>query len=143
MLNPCARESKARTGRFLGEKLMSDHGLFFFYEGQQGAANGQASWGVFQGCAGLCTAGCWLASWLRQLKTSTAMDLGISILLISACVALRNLGLLIKTVWSMIYLSASLLRTLASAGRGWATTIRLTVDRDCSRHGVRRFDGSF
>ena len=28
VLNPCARESKARTGRFLREKLMSDHGLF-------------------------------------------------------------------------------------------------------------------
>ena len=41
VLNPCARESKARTGRFLREKLMSDHGLFSSYEGQQGAANGQ------------------------------------------------------------------------------------------------------
>ena len=48
MLNPCARESKARTGRFLREKLMSDHGLFSSYEGRQGAANGQNSWGVFQ-----------------------------------------------------------------------------------------------
>ena len=28
MLNPCARESKAQTGRFLREKLMSDHGIF-------------------------------------------------------------------------------------------------------------------
>ena len=28
-LNPCARESKARTGRFLREKLISDHGMFF------------------------------------------------------------------------------------------------------------------
>ena len=27
-LNPCARESKALTGRFLREKLMSDHGHF-------------------------------------------------------------------------------------------------------------------
>ena len=25
VLNPCARESKARTGRFLSEKLISDH----------------------------------------------------------------------------------------------------------------------
>ena len=32
-LNPSARESKARTGRFLREKLMSDHGHFFSYEG--------------------------------------------------------------------------------------------------------------
>ena len=45
MLNPCARESKARTGRFLREKLIPDHGLFSFYEGRQGVANGQNSWG--------------------------------------------------------------------------------------------------
>ena len=51
VLNPCARESKARTGRFLRKKLISDHGLFSSYEGQQGTANGQDSWGVFQGCA--------------------------------------------------------------------------------------------
>ena len=28
LLNTCARELKARTGRFLGGNLMSDHGLF-------------------------------------------------------------------------------------------------------------------
>ena len=44
MLNPCARESKARTGRFLREKLISDHGLFYFYDVRQGAANGQGLW---------------------------------------------------------------------------------------------------
>ena len=48
MLNPCARESKARTGRFLRENLMSDHGLFSSNEGQQGAANGQDSLGFFR-----------------------------------------------------------------------------------------------
>ena len=32
-LNPCARESKARTGRFLREKIISDHGLSSSYEG--------------------------------------------------------------------------------------------------------------
>ena len=52
MLNPCARESKARTGRFLREKLISDHGLFSFYEGQQGAANMQDSWGFFKDAQG-------------------------------------------------------------------------------------------
>ena len=49
MLNPCARESKARTGRFLREKLISDHGLFSSYEGQQGAAIGQDSCDVISG----------------------------------------------------------------------------------------------
>ena len=47
------RESKARTGMFLGEKLISDHCLFSSYEGRLGAANGKDSWGVFQGCTGL------------------------------------------------------------------------------------------
>ena len=45
VLNPCARELKARTGRFLREKLISDHGLFSSFEGRRGAANGQDSWG--------------------------------------------------------------------------------------------------
>ena len=60
--------------------------------------------GLFQGCTGLWTAGCWLARRLHQLKASTTMDLGISILLVSVqCVALRNLELLIKTGWSVIF----------------------------------------
>ena len=49
VLNPCARESKVRTGRFLKRKLMSDRGPFSSYEDQQRAVNGQDSWGVFQG----------------------------------------------------------------------------------------------
>ena len=84
MLSPCARESKARTGRFLIENLISDHGLLSSSEDQQGTANGQDSWGVFQGCTGLWTVGYWLARRLHQLKASTTMDLGISIFLISA-----------------------------------------------------------
>ena len=52
MLNPCARESRARTGRFLREKLNADHGLFSSYEGKQGAVNGQDSWGFFRDAQG-------------------------------------------------------------------------------------------
>ena len=48
MLDLCARESKARTGKFLKEKLISDHGLFSSYQGRQGAANEQDSWGFFR-----------------------------------------------------------------------------------------------
>ena len=33
VLNPCARESKARTGRSLREKVLSAHVLFSTYEG--------------------------------------------------------------------------------------------------------------
>ena len=103
VLDPCARASKARTRKFLREKLISNHGLFSSHEGQQGAANGQDSWVVFQGSKGLWTAECWLARRLYQLKASTAMDLIFANLPTSALrVALRNLGLLIKTNWSMI-----------------------------------------
>ena len=84
MLNPCARELKARTGRFLREKLISDHGLFSFYEDQQGTANGQDNWGVFQECTGLWTSECWLVRRLHQLKASATMDLGISMSQFSA-----------------------------------------------------------
>ena len=52
-LNPFTRESKARTGRFLREKLISDHhSIFSSYEGLQGAANGQYSWGFFRDAQG-------------------------------------------------------------------------------------------
>ena len=48
-------------------------------------------------------AGCWLARRLRQLKASTAMDSDTTIsLLFLDGVTLRNLGLLIKTDWSVI-----------------------------------------
>ena len=52
MLNPCARESKARTESFLREKTISDHGPFFSYEGQEEVANGQKSWGFFRDVQG-------------------------------------------------------------------------------------------
>ena len=95
LLNPCARESKARTRRFQREKVISDHDLFSSYESQQGAANGQDFWGVFQGCAGLRTAACWLVCRLHQLKASTAMHPGISNFLAYFCMTcgLEKLGL--------------------------------------------------
>ena len=70
--------------------------------------------GLFQGCTGLRTAGCWLARRLQQLKASTIMALGISIFLIFVrCVALRNLDLLLKTGWNVF------VRFVAeNAGRG-------------------------
>ena len=92
---------------------MSDHGHFL-----PTRATRSGEWarfvGLFQGCTGLWTAGCWLARRLRQLKASTTMDLGISIFLIFVRrVALRNLDLLLKTGWSVF------VRFVAeNAGRG-------------------------
>ena len=53
------------------------------FSGVTTSANGQDSWGVFQGCTGLWPAGCRLARRLHQLKVSTTTDLGVSIFLIS------------------------------------------------------------
>ena len=84
VLNLCARESKARTGRVLREKMISDHGLFSSYEGQQGATNGQDSWGFFRDAQGFRRLGAGSRAGSYQLKASTTLDLGISIFLISA-----------------------------------------------------------
>ena len=60
---------------------MSDHGRHFSsYEGHKGGERARFV-GLFQGCTGLWTAGCWLARRLHQLKASTTMDLGISFFL--------------------------------------------------------------
>ena len=81
---------------------MSDHGIFFPTRASRSGERARFV-GLFQGCTGLWTAGCWLARRLPQLKASTTMNLGISIFLISVrCVALRNLDLLIKTDGSVI-----------------------------------------
>ena len=47
----CAR-IKGANWEILREKLISDHGLFSSYEGQQGAANGQNSWDFFRDAQG-------------------------------------------------------------------------------------------
>ena len=55
---------------------MSDHGIFFSYEGQQGAANGKNSWGIFRDAQGFGR----LDAGSRGGFTSsrpTTMDLGI------------------------------------------------------------------
>ena len=82
MLNPCARELKPRTRRFLREKLISDHGLLLPTRVNRSGERAIFV-GLFQGCTGLWTAGCWLARRIHQLKASTTMDLGISIFLVS------------------------------------------------------------
>ena len=82
---------------------MSDHGHFSSYEGHKERRTGKIR-GGFSRMHRVWTAGCWLERRLHQLKASTTMDLGISILLIFVqCVALRNSDLLIKTGWSVIF----------------------------------------
>ena len=113
-----ARESNARTGRFLREKLRSLTTVIFVPTRAKWSGERARFVGLFQGCTGLSTAGRWLACRLHQLKASTTMDLrvGISIFLIFVrCVALRNLELLIKIGWNV-----SFVRFVAeNAGRGY------------------------
>ena len=104
VLNPCARESKARTGRCLREKLISDHGLFSSYEGRQGATNGQDSLFLFRNAQGFG----WLDTGSRAGFASSRppppWTSVFHIFIFVPCVALRNLGLSIKTDWSVICL---------------------------------------
>ena len=57
---------------------MSDHGRHFFSTTATWSGERARFVGLFQGCTGLWTAGCWLARRLHQLKASTTMNLGIS-----------------------------------------------------------------
>ena len=77
-----ARESKARTGRFSRETLISDHGLFFSYEGQlKERRTGKTRGEWFRDAQGFEQLAC---APLRQVKASTTMDLVFSCFLISA-----------------------------------------------------------
>ena len=101
MLNHCARESKARIWRFLREKLISVHGLFSSYEGQQEAANGKIL-GAFPGMHKA------LDGWmLARAPVSPAQgphhhEPRYFDFPYFCSMALRILGLLIETDWSVI-----------------------------------------
>ena len=77
--------------------------MFFssYCKGQQGAANGQDSCGVFLGMHGALD-GCVLARY--QLKASTAMDLGNSnfAYFCMACGLEKGFVCFVKTDWSVI-----------------------------------------
>ena len=49
---PCAR-IKGVNREVSGGKTDFDHGLFSSYEGRQGAANGEDSWGLFRDAEGV------------------------------------------------------------------------------------------
>ena len=110
---------------------MSDHCHFSSYEGHKEQRTGKTR-GAFsrmhRALDGCC--GCWLTRRLYQLKASTTMDLGISIFLISVqCGALRNLDLLIKTGWSVIF-PFFLLRTLVVGRRQHSESIEVALDME-------------
>ena len=73
MLNPCARESKDSNREVAEEKAA----LRPSYEGQQGAANGQNSWGFFRNAQGFGRLDAGSRAGVTSL-TSTTTDLAIS-----------------------------------------------------------------
>ena len=98
----CGRIKGANREASAGKADVLPRSVFFLssYEGQQGAANGQDSWGLFRDAQGF---GRLDAGSCAGFTISTTMDLGISIFLVYVqSVALRNLDLLIKTYWSVI-----------------------------------------
>ena len=88
--------------------------------------------GLFQGCTGLWTAGCWLARRLHQLKASTTIDLSIPILLtryFCTMCGIEKLGL-VDQDWLERYLSALLLRMLVVGRRQQSESIEAALDME-------------
>ena len=137
-MNPCARESKARTRRFFREKLMPDHGHFSFYEGHKERRTSKIR-GAFSRMHRA------LDGWMLLTRAPASPPQGLhrhgprySISLIFArCVVLRNLDLLIKTGWNLICLVCSGERW------SWVGDNNPSRSRLLSLHGVRRFDEPF
>ena len=113
VLNLCAREPKARSGRFLRGKLISDHGLFSSCESQQWAANGQNSGGIFQGCTGLWTTGFLLTrrlhyesqQWAANVQNFWGIFQGCTGLWTTRCLLARRLHYQLKASTAMAWSS--------------------------------------
>ena len=137
-LKPWARESKARTGRFLWEKLMSEYVFFSSsYGGRQGAVNGQDSWGFFKDAQGFGR----LDAGSRAGFTSSRLPLHhgprcFNFPYFCTMCGLKKLGRVYQN-WLERSLSVFLLRTLAVSRRQQSKSIEVAL------HGVRRFDEPF
>ena len=83
VLNPPAREAKARTRTFLREKMIFDHGLFTSYEDKEKRRTGKTSVRGFSEIPGGWTSGFWLARVFTQLRTYTTIGLGLSMFFFS------------------------------------------------------------
>ena len=102
VLNPCARESKARTGRFLRENVTSDYDHFSSYEGHKERRTGKIRRTFSKMPRSLDG---WM---LARASASPAAGLHHHRpryynfpFFCTMCAALRNLDLLIKTDWSV------------------------------------------
>ena len=126
MLNLCARESKARTGRFRREKLINDHDRFLPTRADKERRTGKIrkEFSVMHRALD----GCWLVRRLHQLKASTTMDLGISIFLFFCMMCgLEKFGCVDQNCLERD-LFALLLRTLAVGRRQQSESIGVALD---------------
>ena len=128
VLNPCARESKARIGRFLRKKLMSDH-VFFSLRGPTRSGERARFVGFFRVHMALDG---WM---LARAPASPAQGLhhhGPRYFNFPhfCMMCLRNLELLIKTGWSVICPLCCWERW------SWVGDNTIRIDRSCSRYGV-------
>ena len=97
MLNSCARKTKARTVKFLTEKLTSDHDLFCFYEGHKERRTGRIR-GAFARMHRALVG--WMLACAPVSPAQGPYHHGpryFNFPFFFRCVALKNLDLLIKT----------------------------------------------
>ena len=134
-LNACARESKARTGRFLREKLIFDFGLFSSYEGHKERRTGNIR-GSFSRVHRALDG--WMLARAPALPTQGLHHHGsrcFNFPYFCTICGLEKPGLADQN-WLERNLSALLLSTLVVGRRQQSESI----DRGCSRCGVRKFD---
>ena len=128
-LNSCARESKARTGRFLKNKMMSDHDHFSSYEGRKERRMGKIR-GAFTRMHGA------LEGWmLARAPASPAQGLRhhgpryFNFPYFCTMYGLKKLGL-VNQNWLGRKLSALLLRTLVVGRRQQSESIEAALDME-------------
>ena len=106
---------------------MSDHGHFSSYDGQQGAANGQDSWGFFRDAQDVGRLDASLRVGFTCSRPPPPWTSVFQFSLFLYMCSLEKLGLVDQN-WLERNLSALLLRTLAVGRRQQSESIEVTLD---------------
>ena len=105
---------------------MSDHSHFLPTRATRSGERARFV-GLFQGCTGLWTAGCWLARGLHQLKASPPWTSVFQFPYFSTMCGLEKLGFVDQN-WLERNLSSLLLRTLVVGRRQQSDSIEVALD---------------
>ena len=108
---------------------MSDHGLYSFYEGQQGAANGQDSWGFFKDAQGFGRLDAGSRAGFTSSRPPPPWTSVFQFSLFLYDVWLEKLGLVDQN-WLERNLSVLLLRTLVVGRRQQSESIEAALDME-------------